>query len=284
MDDLRNLLKAEGATFTPAEEEALRHVRRRHRRRQLARRGGLIALALAVAGIGPYLFYEEIAGGPGILAGGTPPSTKLSLSPSVRQTASHAPSPSPSPSGRPADQPSVDPKAKLRLGPGGIGAAPFGANAEEVIKVLSAKLGPPGFDTGWKDLICFVPGGRIVVWGSLATFYRNDEGSASFVGYRYGGRLISGMTYDNLDLELSGGPDLRTAAGIVLGSTDAEVRAAYPSAQFYPADPPYATEPWYEYPRQSLGSNRLILAMDRAYPNGKVIQIGGGDTLDCGGE
>jgi hypothetical protein len=286
MDDLRRLLKAEGSRFSPVEDEALRRIRGRHRRRELTRRGGLVVVALAIAGIGPFLLYREIAGQPGVRAGRTPSSSVTSGGPLHSPAPSEAPSPTPSASAVPsAKRPHVNSKAEFLLGPGGLGTAPFGADADEVIRVLSDKLGAPTFDTGWKGPICFVPEGRIVVWGSLATFFRRDQGSAQLVGYRYGGRLYSGMTYDNFDLGLSGGPDLATPEGIRVGSPDAAVRAAYPSAQYVRPDPNayrFAPEYWLDAVPTSAIPETLI--MDRVYPRGRVIQVIAGDTLDCGGE
>jgi hypothetical protein len=113
------------------------------------------------------------------------------------------------------------------LGPAGFGDAPAGT-----IAVVTAALGPPDHDSGWIDAFspygtCPPPEVRGVEWGTspsgygagLLLLFSNGEtgwasaGTEHFLSYVYAGGNPAGLVTDR---------------GIGIGSTLAEVRAAYP--------------------------------------------------------
>jgi hypothetical protein len=124
---------------------------------------------------------------------------------------------------------SVDP---LVLRGDGLGAWMLGSDADTVVEGLTEVLGPPSTDTGWRSSEdeqspvwgCPPPQARRVRWPDLTAYfhafpdgtlpadfleyYSPADGRPYFLGYQVGG-------------------DLRTAAGIGVGSTLAELRAAY---------------------------------------------------------
>jgi hypothetical protein len=116
------------------------------------------------------------------------------------------------------------------LGPVGLGMVDFGADPEVVIHRLNEKLGPPDEDSGYvpsfsKFGTC--PGEEVrgVRWKSLLVLFTDGatdfgrHGKRHFFEYRDQISLASGGSTDSLGLA--------TAEGIGLGSTVADLRAAY---------------------------------------------------------
>ncbi|WP_419932520.1 hypothetical protein [Candidatus Poriferisodalis sp.] len=117
----------------------------------------------------------------------------------------------------------------------GLGLVPFGTSAQAAVEVLTVALGQPVADSGWIDTFSIYgncPGSRLraVEWpGVLALFgdaqdgnQHRDAADEHFMTWRLG----------------SFGPDpymLRTAEGIGVGATRAEVAETYPAATFHPA-------------------------------------------------
>lgn len=117
----------------------------------------------------------------------------------------------------------------------GLGLVSFGADARAALGMLADALGQPVADSGWIDTFSIYgdcPGSRLraVEWpGVLALFgdpedgyQHRDAADEHFMTWRLG-------TF---------GPDpymLRTAEGIGVGATRAEVAEAYPAATFRPA-------------------------------------------------
>ena len=116
------------------------------------------------------------------------------------------------------------------LRPEGIGGVHFGLSKTQTVGELSALLGAPtarGVNSGCG------PRYTEVDWGDLAAEFR----SGRFSGYRY---LVGGY-----DFSLRGAPrhtskaavpKLVTSTGVSLGSTLAELRAAYGSLRFVGTD------------------------------------------------
>jgi hypothetical protein len=94
----------------------------------------------------------------------------------------------------------------------------FGDPAEEVIAALTRLFGPPTEDrsapaSGQTPFgVCPGTTARTVSWGPVAVLLTDESGASRF----------SGWAVD--------GGEARTPAGIRVGSTVAEVRAAYPQA------------------------------------------------------
>jgi len=127
----------------------------------------------------------------------------------------------------------VDVVSELVLLPVGVGTARFGAAAEGVISYISGIAGPPTADSGWIDALespfgaCSGERVRGLQWGQLQLLF-GDESSVSsvpghFFSYRYGG-------FTDQPPEPAG---LRTDAGLVLGSTLAQLRAAHPEVTVF---------------------------------------------------
>jgi hypothetical protein len=114
----------------------------------------------------------------------------------------------------------------LVLSGDGIGPVQFGADADGVVDYLTSFLGVPTHDTGWVDPfeIGLCPGAelRLVSWGVLTVTLGDESEVASgrrhFVAYSYG---IDG----EVGLEPEG---LETEEGITIGSSVADLVAAYP--------------------------------------------------------
>lgn len=125
------------------------------------------------------------------------------------------------------------PKVKgLQLSSAGLGNALFDADADGVIDYVNSILGIPTTDSGWVDPLATgtaCPGTeiRFVDWNDLSLFFTDDVTAIRhFAAYTYGqafGPIISPF-------------GLATDAGIGVGSTVAELRAAYPDVNVFPAD------------------------------------------------
>lgn len=127
----------------------------------------------------------------------------------------------------------VDVATELVLLPVGVGTARFGAEAEGVISYISGIAGPPTADSGWIDAlespfgVCSGERVRGLQWGQLQLLF-GDESSVStvpghFFSYRYGG-------FTDQPPVPAG---LRTDAGLVLGSTLGQIRAAHPEVTVF---------------------------------------------------
>jgi hypothetical protein len=117
----------------------------------------------------------------------------------------------------------------------GVGDAIFGVEPEEVIEYIRSIAGPPASDSGWADPfsafgVC--PGTEVrgVVFGDLLVLFSDESSVASgrrhFFAYAYG---------PPLGFEARPAA-MRTPEGITIGSTVAELRAAYPDVIVTPAD------------------------------------------------
>ena len=109
----------------------------------------------------------------------------------------------------------------------GLGVATFGEPADTVVAALTTLLGEPTEDTGFVDpfLIgtCATNELRRVSWDSLAVLFGDNgtPGSRQFFSYAYG-------DVTDLAAEPIG---LFTPAGIGIGATVTDLRAAYPVVQ-----------------------------------------------------
>jgi len=129
--------------------------------------------------------------------------------------------------------------AALILRDDGVGDAVFGADPDEVIAYIRSILGAPSADSGWADPfssfgVC--PGTEVrgVSWGDLTLLFTDSSvvtsGRRHFFTYSYGPAF--GATIDPLGAH--------TSAGISVGSTVADLKAAYPGVVVNPADDIFA--------------------------------------------
>jgi hypothetical protein len=124
--------------------------------------------------------------------------------------------------------------SKLVLQPDGIGTVQFGADADGAVDYLDTFLGQPTHDTGWVDPfdIGLCPGTelRLVSWGVLTLSFGDESSVASgrrhFFAYAYG---VDG----EIGLDPAG---LATEQGITVGSSVADLKAAYPDVVLNPED------------------------------------------------
>jgi hypothetical protein len=124
---------------------------------------------------------------------------------------------------------------ELILSDRGIGAALLGAAPDGVISYITSVLGSPTDDTGWVDpstfFACSGTTVRRVEWGVLTLVFGDESplasGRAHFMSYTYG-------AVDRLGDEPQ---ELRTASGVELGSTVADLRVAHPEVSLDEGDP-----------------------------------------------
>jgi hypothetical protein len=125
---------------------------------------------------------------------------------------------------------------ELVLRQDGLGDASFGVDVEEVIDYIRSIVGAPTSDSGWADPfsafgVC--PGTEVrgVTWGDLLVLFSDESlvatGRRHFFSYTYGPAFIDGTPRP---------PAMRTPEGITVGSTVAELRAAYPEVVVTPGD------------------------------------------------
>jgi hypothetical protein len=121
----------------------------------------------------------------------------------------------------------ASPAAGLVLQASGLSGIPFGTDAEEAIATITAQLGLAPADSGWVDAFAgfgTCPGTqiRVVRWVSLEAFFSDGPTEWAPAGtqhlFHYGQSFLAGAG------EII---DLSTEAGIRLGSTVAELKAAY---------------------------------------------------------
>ncbi|CAB4873217.1 unannotated protein [freshwater metagenome] len=126
--------------------------------------------------------------------------------------------------------------ASVGLRGDGVGDAIFGADPDGVIDYLNALFGAPSSDSGWVSAVertCPGTEVRSVSWGDLALLF-GDESSVSsgrrhFFAWSYG-PAPSGVAISPAGLATAP-PGL-----IGIGSTVAQIRAAYPTASISPGD------------------------------------------------
>ena len=146
---------------------------------------------------------------------GTPTPSSRSASPAVGM-----------PESSESQTPQASPAAAVVPGPDGVGVARFGDDAEAAMDALSAALGKPDTDSGWKGSFSeygTCPGARVrgQGWKSFTALFvegttdLRPDGKPHLFGFLYGGE---GKPSE---------PRLVTANAIGLGSTVRQLRASY---------------------------------------------------------
>jgi cell wall-associated NlpC family hydrolase len=134
----------------------------------------------------------------------------------------------------PSTTTTLPPGSALVLRDNGLGNAAFGADPDGVIDFVTGYIGKPTVDSGWVDPLSLgsCPGTevRTVSWGDLDLYFGDESkvvvGRPHFFAYSYGPPF--GAT-----IEPAG---LLTAGGIGVGSTVAQLKAAYPAVTINPSD------------------------------------------------
>ena len=125
--------------------------------------------------------------------------------------------------------------AALVLRETGLGDAVFGADPDEVIAYVRAILGAPTADSGWADPLStfgVCPGTEVrgVTWGDLTLLFTDESivtsGRQHFFTYTYGPAFSASIDPDGLT----------TPNGITVGSSVADLKAAFPGIVVYPGD------------------------------------------------
>jgi hypothetical protein len=127
----------------------------------------------------------------------------------------------------PASPTPAQPTGGVVLEPDGMGVIGFGRSDADTITALTQALGAPTAETAWGPSFSgfgTCPGTEVkgVSWGSFTVLLGDDSPFASGVRHAYTW-FVGGGAPDEADL------GLRTAAGIGVGSTVTEIRAAYGS-------------------------------------------------------
>jgi hypothetical protein len=130
-------------------------------------------------------------------------------------TATTAPT-GPTPAATTASSAPASGTAAFVLKPDGIGDLAFGAGEAEARAALTKALGPPTFDESLPAESCSTGATRRVSWGDLTVLLGPGPG---------GGLTMVGWTYGTSEPPPT--PALTTAEGIGVGSTVAQLRAAY---------------------------------------------------------
>jgi hypothetical protein len=117
-------------------------------------------------------------------------------------------------------------KGGLVLGARGLGPAAFGQPADQVIAALRAGLGEPDEDRRWDQRkrqrfgVCPGSNHRFVRWGRLSVLFADGD-----TGRGHAGRQHLFAWY--AQAAKARGKRLATVAGVAVGSSTAQVRAAY---------------------------------------------------------
>lgn len=204
-----NLTPREHAALSRAIEVGIDRIESRRRRRTFAVAGGAAAVLVAAV-----VSTSVLAGG--AISGGD-----VAATPTAAPTATPTPTPTPSPMltaapsapTTPPPPPSADDPSQWLVTDEGIGPARLGENIlDAVARFPDASTCRPDGDPAW------------TVQNGSMWLVRDYEGDASTVG------VVSWDRYDVGAPDFAVGP--RTSRGIGIGATEAEVRAAYPDAQY----------------------------------------------------
>lgn len=163
----------------------------------------------------------------------------------------------------------ADPLLALAMTESGLGDIRFGTLADDAITQMAQVLGDPTEDSGWTGAFetCPGPDARIVRWTSLQAFFTGGatdwapQGTPHF--FHFGNSITAG-----------GGEviDLRTSAGIAVGDSIADLKAAYGERVTISEDPLFG--PLWEVAVDGAGA--LWGTAGTATDQGLIDSINGG--------
>ena len=143
------------------------------------------------------------------------------------------PAPTEAPATTAAPSTTVAP-ATVVLARDGLGVVPFGTDADGAVAALTAVLGPPTEDTGWVDPLtistCAGTELRRVSWGALAILLGDPAATGTGV------RQFFASSYGNVAGVEPQPAGLVTPEGIGLGTSVADLKAAYPGVVLNPGE------------------------------------------------
>lgn len=169
----------------------------------------------------------------------------------------------------------VEVRESFTLRPDGIDRLFFGADPEDVVSELTARLGEPTSDTDWVDQLerldglCGGTEARFVTWESLQVFFTDRESAWASEGTRH---FASFSVQEGVeDLVFT------TSRGVGLGSTVAEIAEAYGNDVDFGLHPAYDTEVFEIDPP---GDGYLIGFLTGLDDDDTVTEVSGG--FSCG--
>lgn len=163
--------------------------------------------------------------------------------------------------------------APLVLEGDGLGPVDFGAAPEEAIAEVTARLGPASSDSGWvnsRGVFGTCPGNitRVVRWESLRLFFSDGPTDFGEDGHHL-------FYYSQSSAEADVVIDLRTAAGIGIGSTVEDLTATYGTRLTIESTSPFGVTFTV-----SGGPGLLSGTLTQSVPEGQVSGVAGG--FGCG--
>lgn len=171
--------------------------------------------------------------------------------------------------GRDAPRPDPSPAARAT----GLGPIAFGTPLDEAVDGLRNRLGDPDEETAWESAVAsqfgVCPGERVrgVRWGRTWALFA--EGST-----RYGEESPHLFAWDAAEW-FGEGFAPRTAAGIGVGSTVAELRDTYDSVETFPPEGPFPARF-----RVELDDGTIHGSLSDTGPDGRVTFLTAGQS--CG--
>lgn len=191
-------------------------------------------------------------------------STTIGLTTTAASTTSVGTTTSTTPSTTAPPTTTLPPGAAIALRADGLGDALFGAAPDGVLTYITGILGAPATDSGWvsaPERTC--PGTEVrgVSWGDLSLLFGDETGLRQFFGWSYG-PAQSGTVL------APAGMATAAPARISIGSTVAQVIAAYPDTALNPGDDLYP-------PSASFGAG-LLAFVTNIGPTGVVTSMLGG--------
>lgn len=205
--------------------------------------------------------------------------------PTVAETVTESPSVA-----EPTQEPTAGPSPgdALVAQPDGLGLVRMGDDADTVIEVISGRLGEPDDDSGWQPKgsvygVCAGEQTRVVTWGQLTAVFSDGPSTYAPAGTPH---LLTYETSDWEDPVGGRGQGPQTQDGVGVGSTRAELEAAYPPEDILdvaPADEPRAGY-WYWAlyidPLPERRSDGLYGFLTGDGPDDVVVSLGAGEA--CG--
>ncbi len=249
---------------------------------------GAILLVGCAAGATPAPTPVATSTAPAQMATATPPATPPATpgptpppaaTPTPDPTPAPTPDPTPAPTATPAPTPSLP--AALVLSPKGLGDAKLGDEPAAVIEAISAVLGRPSLDGDWEPSFSTYgtcPGTEIrpVGWGPLLLLF--TDGPSAFAKtarphlfeIRYADQY-AGEVHTSLPIPVT------TQLGITLGSTKADIKAAYgKNVAFDPENVAYPPA----FHVGALGPGGVYGFLDETNDAARVTELGAGQP--CG--